>query len=81
MTPLHLAVISDRSTCIAELAKGIRENLDFREVKDLKGETALHKAARYGFVDCAQVLIQTGAYVDALYILIIIKYVALMDFD
>lgn len=41
-----------------------------RDAVDAQEETALHKAARYGFADCAQALIHAGSSINALYILL-----------
>lgn len=62
-TALHLAVMSGAATCVAELAVG-----EACAKKDNNGETPLHKAARYGFEECAQVLLDKGADINATYI-------------
>ena len=60
-TALHLAVISGAAPCVAELAVG-----DALTKKDNQGETALHAAAKYGFDECAKVLLDKGADINIL---------------
>jgi ankyrin repeat protein len=65
-TALHLAVIATNALCVTELVQvsGIA-----RDATDASGDTALHKAARYGLVECAQALVNKGANINATYIL------------
>lgn len=68
-TALHLAVMSGAPKCVVELAVG-----EACAKKDIMGEMPLHKAAKYGFEECAQVLLDKGADINAPYIFFIILF-------
>merc|ERR1711957_1134669 len=60
ITPLHVAVLNDRHAAIAMLLQARAD----ATIQNLTGDTALHLAAKHGFLQCTELLLKCPGCTD-----------------